>query len=798
MVATRHVLECDVIVDDIHSIKIDTTTQELYLHNTPASLVVIGYDEFGNTFSSLDGIPFEWKIDTGHEDLKTTGDGVLRFLTWTESEYTTRSRIGLLEAEGMQGNMQLVSGLRTGSAVVSATLRESAYSHVQSAKVRLLVMANAQLNPPALYLIPNSLARFRVNVVRQDADEEITMPSKQYYLDVADGTIIELDSGTGPSITAQKYGQTTVTLLDRNVEEAIEMLGSGNSDGSETETQMLAHHRRPTSIVCVVEPAYFRFTVQPVGEDARLCVTAAHQSLSQVPSQGQYSHWTLEIGKTYRLSLDLYDQNNHRILPADNIRISVVFPDDAFNVSGSAENGTAHTIIPHKAGTFTIKSTLEGVIKKTGEMKLLSHPVTGSQEMIVYSPLSVFPNQVNIAWDVSMNTSEGYALAAEGGSGDYVWTVLPTSGFSPSEVQISRAKEVVTVSSKGILFAKGIGTALIVVSDLRNPGMCSHSVIRVSSVASLNFSPGRAEVYLPRQPLSDDEGRLSSLLSARFISSDLKDLVPNPAVGDMPLDNHEKINNAILSVGLKAGDVEGNLLTYCHNLPIQVRPKDSSMVRVLPGIHYLPPSTDGFNYSTVCAFVRVVGLRVGFTELEVFYSSRENLEELAVHARSPISVYRDISFLPNTAVVAVAVGSSRRISCINGPLPWHLDSGSHFVKLNFTEHLDGKRYPSVLQYPQSFALQENSSISGHNFVLRCESLGNFKVTVIVGNRPSSTNPSPAVLSTALSLICDVPSKLSSFPIWIFRPYRPSYPRAPSSTVPWEIRMTLFLFPIMLH
>lgn len=67
--------------------------------------------------------------------------------------------------------MQLVSGLRTGSAVVSASLRESSYSHVPPAKVRLLVMANAQLNPPVLYIIPNAVARFQVNVVRQDADE---------------------------------------------------------------------------------------------------------------------------------------------------------------------------------------------------------------------------------------------------------------------------------------------------------------------------------------------------------------------------------------------------------------------------------------------------------------------------------------------------------------------------------------------------------------------------------------------------------------------------------------------------
>lgn len=72
------------------------------------------------------------------------------------------------------------------------------------------------------------------------------------------------------------------------------------------------------------------------------------------------------------------------------------------------------------------------------------------------------------------------------------------------------------------------------------------------------------------------------------------------------------------------------------------------------------------------------------------------------------------------------------------------------MKLDFTGPPDGKRYPSVLQQPQPFALQENSSISGHSFVLRCESLGNFKVAVIVGNRPSSTNPSPAVLSAVLS------------------------------------------------
>ena len=42
------------------------------------------------------------------------------------------------------------------------------------------------------------------------------MPSRQYYLSVSDESIVELDSGSGSNITARKYGQATVTLLDKS------------------------------------------------------------------------------------------------------------------------------------------------------------------------------------------------------------------------------------------------------------------------------------------------------------------------------------------------------------------------------------------------------------------------------------------------------------------------------------------------------------------------------------------------------------------------------------------------------
>ena len=150
-------------------------------------------------------------------------------------------------------------------------------------------------------------------------------------------------------------------MLD--VEEAIELLGSASFDANDTETQTLAHHRRPMSIVYVVEPKYFRFSVKSLSEDTTLCASAARQSSSQIARQSKYNYWTLETGKKYNLLLDLYDQNNHRIFPADNIRISVIFPNSSFNLLTYNLNGTAYTIVPLKTGTFTVKASLDGVIK---------------------------------------------------------------------------------------------------------------------------------------------------------------------------------------------------------------------------------------------------------------------------------------------------------------------------------------------------------------------------------------------------------------------------------------------------
>lgn len=81
---------------------------------------------------------------------------------------------------------------------------------------------------------------------------------------------------------------------------------------------------------------------------------------------------------------------------------------------------------------------------------------------------------------------------------------------------------------------------------------------------------------------------------------------------------------------------------------------------VLKGLFYLPPS-DTLN-TRVCAYFRVIGLREGFTELEASYAVGDSAEEQKASARYAIAVYKHVEFFDEETVIAVAVGSSRRIS----------------------------------------------------------------------------------------------------------------------------------------
>ncbi|KAJ6668381.1 hypothetical protein lerEdw1_015758 [Lerista edwardsae] len=168
-VMTGQVLRCDAIIDIIHDVHIVSTTKELYLEDSPLQLKIQALDSEGNTFSTLAGLAFEWTI---MKDPEANGfsdsHNALRFLKFSESAYIPPSYILEMEKVAKQGDIILVSGMKTGSSKLKARIQETVYKNVPAAEVRLFILENILLNPAYdIYLLVGMSVQYKVQKIRQ-------------------------------------------------------------------------------------------------------------------------------------------------------------------------------------------------------------------------------------------------------------------------------------------------------------------------------------------------------------------------------------------------------------------------------------------------------------------------------------------------------------------------------------------------------------------------------------------------------------------------------------------------------
>ncbi|KAB1260277.1 Nuclear pore membrane glycoprotein 210-like [Camelus dromedarius] len=128
---TDHELRCDVKVDVIDSIEIISRSRELYVDDSPLELMVRALDAEGNTFSSLAGMMFEWSIAQDNESAREELSSKIRILKYSEAEYSPPVYIAEMEKEKKQGDMILVSGIRTGAAVIKVRIYEPFYKNLR-------------------------------------------------------------------------------------------------------------------------------------------------------------------------------------------------------------------------------------------------------------------------------------------------------------------------------------------------------------------------------------------------------------------------------------------------------------------------------------------------------------------------------------------------------------------------------------------------------------------------------------------------------------------------------------------
>ncbi|ELU01491.1 hypothetical protein CAPTEDRAFT_222865 [Capitella teleta] len=437
---TMSELRCDVIVDDISSIDIETTTKELYLDDSPEEFVLRGMNEEGDVFSSLEGMVFKWNLITDTDsgsDIVIPAGNILRFLTFVDSSYETLDYIMHLERLGQRGDRILISGKRTGSAKVSARIADSAYESVKEAMVRIVVIANIQLNPPVVHLLQYTTVKYHVELIKQGQNTEITMPSQQYYLELDDDGIGSLDAASSV-VTGLVLGDTEIKLKDKNVN-----LGKS--------------FREPSAGIHVVNSGYLVFTVLP-GRS-----------------------WVLQTDKEYEIFVDVYDKESNRIAPSERIRIEALFPDVYFDVKHSSTNGSYHIVHTLQKGFTKIDGKLDHLIKPDGSEYFFDPVIEGSQDAEIYDAISVTPKLLILPWTPAALINYLYPLKAVGGSGNYTWHT-----DVPAVASVSASGEIRTEESTG--------ETLVTVADARNDLHYDTMTTLVLPPSKMEFLPSRVEV----------------------------------------------------------------------------------------------------------------------------------------------------------------------------------------------------------------------------------------------------------------------------------------------------------------
>ncbi|KAM6977831.1 nuclear pore membrane glycoprotein 210 [Aplochiton taeniatus] len=446
-VVTGQVLRCDAIVDVISEIQIVSTTRELHLEDSPLELKINALDSEGNTFSTLAGLVFDWTIVKDAEvDGFSDSHNSLRVLKFSESTYKPPDYISDMERVGKQGDIILVSGLKTGHAKLKAKIQQSLYKDVGAAEVKLLILENILLSPAHdVYLLVGTAIQYKVQKIRQGKITELLMPCDQYELHLQN-SLVGTDGNTDLAVASLDQTTSIVTAVQ---------LGQINVVLDHKSLRMQGVSRLPNSTLYVVQPGYLGFKIYP-GES-----------------------WVLEMGRQYDILVEVFDKSGHKIYLTDYVRIKTTFPGEFFEIFESSTNGSHHHVRALKPGQVLIDASLKTVVDKAGVIYTLTKPVHNEQDVEIYSPIVLSPSILTFPWQPKVGAYQ-YTIKATGGSGNFSWS--------------SSNAAVATVTVKGVMTTvSDIGVSTVYAHDVRSSLHFGLMKVYVVEPVGMDFSPCTVE-----------------------------------------------------------------------------------------------------------------------------------------------------------------------------------------------------------------------------------------------------------------------------------------------------------------
>nr|XP_032519156.1 uncharacterized protein LOC116771416 [Danaus plexippus plexippus] len=304
-VNTGEILRGDVDVDIIRSLKIMSTTRNLYLEEAPEAFEVVAYDDKGNKFSSLEGISFTWNT----ENVDNSGNHpLITLVQWKDTDYEAPQGIAELEAQGLQSYSVLLYGQAMGESHVTVCLDKICTDFY------LHVVASVVLTPAVAYVAPGDTLRYKVVRARAGRLTVQDVAATIYRMELPQSDVATLEDGVS-LVRAAEVGTSHVYLKSEATEVAMATL-------------------------TVVEPYSIRVTLRPSNMIIR--------------------------GEQFTVHCVVFDEDGHPLTagPEISIRLTVNGEADVLLMK-STENGTITDAVAYNTGEFTVTAKLVSVAGKS-------------------------------------------------------------------------------------------------------------------------------------------------------------------------------------------------------------------------------------------------------------------------------------------------------------------------------------------------------------------------------------------------------------------------------------------------
>ncbi|XP_037586068.1 nuclear pore membrane glycoprotein 210 isoform X3 [Cebus imitator] len=290
-------------------------------------------------------------------------------------------------------------------------------------------------------------------------------------------------------------------------------------------------------------------------------------------------------------------------------------------------------------------------------------------------------------------------------TGAYQYTIKAHGGsgnFSWS----SSSYLVATVTVKGVMTTgSDTGLSVIQAHDVQNPLHFGEMKVCVIEPHSMEFAPCQVEA------------RVGQVLE-----------LPLRISGLMPGGANEVVT-----------------LSDCSHFDLAVEVENQGVFQPIPG--RLPPGSE------YCSGVRVKAEAQGSTTLLVSYRHGN----VHLSAKISIAAYLPLKAVDPSSVALVTLGSSKEMLFEGGPRPWILEPSKFFQ--NVTSEDTGSISLAL------FAPHSSRNYQQHWILVTCQALGEQVIALSVGNKPSLTNPFPAVEPAVVKFVCAPPSRLTLAPVY---------------------------------